>query len=178
MSVSIKTNKGLLIVMGGLPGTGKTSVAKELASRLSAVYLRIDIIEQALLNEDGLQAGHEGYSVAYAIAEDNLKLGNVVLADSVNSIPETRTAWQSVAQKSGSDILEIEIICSNEDEHRRRVEEREADIPGHKIPSWDKVINREYHPWETKILTVDTYQQSITDATAKVLSCVPKIYLK
>ncbi|WP_225152486.1 AAA family ATPase [Bradyrhizobium sp. NBAIM08] len=37
-----------LIVFGGLPGTGKTTIARELTARLAATYLRIDAIEQPL----------------------------------------------------------------------------------------------------------------------------------
>ncbi len=38
----------MLIALGGLPGTGKTTIARELARQLGAVHLRIDSIEQAL----------------------------------------------------------------------------------------------------------------------------------
>jgi predicted kinase len=170
MPAHTKTKKGLLIVLGGLPGTGKTSLSKELSAQLGAVYLRIDTIEQALLREDALKVGNEGYLAAYAIAEDNLKTGNIVIADSVNSIPITRDAWHDVARRSGANILEIEVICSDKAEHRRRVEKRTADIPGHKMPAWDEVINRAYHPWQTKDLTLDTSKQSIAEAVEKIIS--------
>ena len=164
--------------MGGLPGTGKTSISKELSLRLGAVYLRIDTIEQLLLREDALKVGNEGYLVAYSIAEDNLRSGNIVITDSVNSIAITREAWHSVAQRSSTNILEIEIICSDKDEHRRRVEERKADISGHKMPTWDEVINREYETWATKHLTIDTSKQDIATAAEKVLAYVAKMHPK
>ena len=37
-----------LIIFGGLPGTGKTTLARKLANDLGATYLRIDTIERAL----------------------------------------------------------------------------------------------------------------------------------
>jgi predicted kinase len=78
-----------LIILGGLPGTGKTMIAKELARQLGAVYLRIDSIEQALrdsaLNTEAV--GDAGYRVGYAVAEDNLRLGRMVIADSPPSAP-------------------------------------------------------------------------------------------
>ena len=40
----------VLIVFGGLPGVGKTAVAQELARQLGAVHIRIDSIEQAILD--------------------------------------------------------------------------------------------------------------------------------
>ena len=39
----------MLIVFGGLPGTGKTTVARALASRMGAVYLRIESLEHAFI---------------------------------------------------------------------------------------------------------------------------------
>jgi len=37
-----------LVVFGGLPGTGKTTLARALTQDWPATYLRIDEIEQAL----------------------------------------------------------------------------------------------------------------------------------
>jgi hypothetical protein len=67
----------MIIIFGGLPGTGKTSIAKRLASRLQAVYLRLDSIEQTIRNDDPTlkEIGPVGYQVAYALAADNLSLG-------------------------------------------------------------------------------------------------------
>ena len=46
----------MLIVFSGLPGTGKTTIARELARQTRAVYLRIDVIEQAIRNAGVLAA--------------------------------------------------------------------------------------------------------------------------
>ena len=67
----------MLIVLSGLPGTGKTTIARRLASELSAVYLRIDSIEQAIIST-GRPVEAEGYLVGYSVAEDNLRLGLTV----------------------------------------------------------------------------------------------------
>ena len=40
----------MLYIFGGLPGSGKTELARYLASHIDAVYLRIDTIEQQLRN--------------------------------------------------------------------------------------------------------------------------------
>ncbi|MGB9305111.1 MAG: AAA family ATPase [Mycobacterium sp.] len=52
-----------LIVLAGPPGTGKSAVAAPLAKRLRAAYLRIDTIEQSLLNSGELSAAP--YAVGY-----------------------------------------------------------------------------------------------------------------
>ena len=115
---------------------GKTAVATGLAWEVGAVHLRIDSIEQALRNSGVDMSGPEGYEVAYAIADDNLSLGRTVIADSVNPVEVTRSAWRSVAQRTGTRYVEIEVVCSDQAEHRRRVVTRTADIAGHELPTW------------------------------------------
>src|SRR5260370_30090301 len=92
----------MLIALAGLPGTGKTSIARELAKQLRATYLRVDTIEQALRSSGTLATDitAEGYVVAYRVAEENLSLGHIVIADSVNPIEITRDAWLGVAVQS------------------------------------------------------------------------------
>jgi Cdc6-like AAA superfamily ATPase len=84
-----------LIAFGGLPGTGKTVIAREVAREVNAVYVRIDSIEQAIRASGVLHRTIDdaGYRVAYVIAEDNLRMGRTVVADCVNPIQITRDAW-------------------------------------------------------------------------------------
>ena len=112
----------------GLPGVGKTTIARRQATSLPAAYLRIDAIEHALRQAGIDDVGVAGYAVGYALAKANLALGHVVVADSVNPLDVTRAAWRAAA--GDSPILEVELICTDAAEHRRRVEEREADLAG------------------------------------------------
>ncbi|WGS53886.1 AAA family ATPase [Paraburkholderia sp. D15] len=168
----------MLIAFGGLPGTGKTTVAQALARQLGAVYLRIDTLEQALATSttDETEIGPAGYLVGYAVAADNLRLGLTVIADSVNSLDVTRNAWRSVAQKAGVRIFEIELICSDPSVHRQRVEGRRADIAGLKLPTWSNVLERQYDAWESEHLVIDTSIVSIEQAVETIirrLSAIP-----
>lgn len=150
----------MLLILGGLPGVGKTAVAAGVAREVGAVHLRIDSIEQALRNSGVDVCGPEGYEVAYAIAEDNLRLGRTVIADSVNPVDVTRSAWRSVARRTGRRYVEIEVVCSDLAEHRRRVETRTVDIAGHELPTWQQVCEREYEPWGATVV-IDTAGQPI-----------------
>ena len=145
----------MLVVLSGLSGVGKTTISRALVRTAGAVHVRIDSIEQALRNA-GWEVQDEGYRVGHAVAEDNLRLGRIVVADSVNPWPLTRDAWRSVAARSGVRALEVEIVCSDEDEHKRRVEARTPDIPGHTVPTWQEVLERDYRPWDRERLVIDT----------------------
>ena len=85
-----------LFIFAGLPGAGKTTLAQCLARGIKAAYLRIDTIEQGLRDICGFAVQGEGYWLSYRIAEDNLRLGIDVVADSCNPIELTRREWQQV----------------------------------------------------------------------------------
>jgi predicted kinase len=162
----------MLIVLGGLPGTGKTTVAKALAQKLDAVHLRVDTIEQALRSSAVLKTdvGPAGYVVAYRLAEDNLRIGRVVVADSVNSLQATRDAWLSVAEQASTKVAEVEFICSDAVEHRRRVETRRSDIEELKLPAWQDVIDREYENWDRPHIVIDTASKTVKEKVAELLA--------
>lgn len=167
----------MLIIFSGLPGTGKTTLSKQVAQQLKAFYLRIDTIEQALqeVTEHDL-IGPEGYEISYAIARDNLRLGNRVIADSVNPISLTRQAWRQVAQDTNSKFVEIELICSDKSAHQQRIESRTSDIIGFKLPTWDDVINRDYEPWAPSIKVVDTAKYSIEQSVQLILNYILSVH--
>jgi predicted kinase len=150
----------LLIVFGGLPGTGKTTIARELTRRFEASYLRIDAIEHRL-REAGLAVGATGYVVANALAAENLLIGRTVIADCVNPVAASRNGWRETADRCAARLIEIELICSDAAAHRRRVESRLADISGHRQPTWDEVVKRDYEPWDREHLVLDTAADTI-----------------
>lgn len=146
----------MLYIFGGLPGTGKSTVSAALARRRQAVYIRIDTIEQALRDAGLQQSGPHGYIVGYKVASENLRLGLDAVADSVNPIGVTREAWRNVAVGAGVPFVEIEVTCSDREEHRGRVESRRADVPGLRLPTWADVVGREYEAWNSERIALDT----------------------
>jgi DNA polymerase III delta prime subunit len=152
----------MLIILGGLPGAGKTTLASALARRLDAVHLRIDTIEQAIRDADVLAAdvGPAGYLVGYGIAQDGLAV--------------TRQAWRAVAQRAGCQAVEIEVICSDVDLHRHRVVHRQTDVEGLVKPDWPAVIGRVYQPWPEPSLVVDTARKATNVLVDEIIAAIAR----
>jgi predicted kinase len=146
----------VLVIFCGLPATGKTTLARVVARRLPATYFRVDTVEQVVRDAADLSSVDDiGYRLGYAFAEDNLRLGQTVVADCVNPLQLTRDAWRAVAARVGVPAVAVEIICSDRQEHRRRVETRRVDIAGLQLPSWQDIMTREYHPWTRDRVVID-----------------------
>ena len=163
-----------LIVFSGLPGTGKSSVARGLAKQMGAVWLRVDSAEQAI-RESGVVPGElddAGYRVLYALAYDNLLVGRDVIGDSVNPWMLTRNAWRDVGVRAGAHVIEVEVVCSDREEHRRRVETRVSEVPGLVLPDWKAATSRDYHRWDRDHVIVDTAGRSLEECVAQVLAHV------
>ncbi|HET7304871.1 MAG TPA: AAA family ATPase [Segeticoccus sp.] len=168
----------VLVVVGGLPATGKTTVGRAVARGLCAAYLRIDTIETAIARSEGrFRESNDwelppGYVTGYDLATDQLRLGLDVVAESVNPLPETRDAWRDAGLRAGAHVVEVEVVCSDPAEHRRRAEERVLDIADLTKPTWDQVTQREYHPWGREHLVIDTAVLDADEGADRVRAAV------
>ena len=162
----------MLIIFSGLLGVGKTAIAKSLSTKISAAYLRADTIEQCLVESKLVERKDlrdYGYYIGYSIARENLANGLTVIADSVNPIKLTRDAWRKVAAERDFPYIEVEIVCSDIEEHKKRVECRKSDILNLSLPTWNDVQNRIYEKWDRERLIIDTSKISIEDAVKMIL---------
>jgi predicted kinase len=103
----------------------------------------------------------EGYRLAYRVAADSLRLGISVVADSCNPIELTRREWERVAVDAGARYVNLEVVCSDPSEHRKRVEARPS--------SWREVTEREYDTWTVDRVIVDTADRSARECLDELL---------
>ena len=157
-----------LIIFSALPGCGKTTLAKRLAQEYGFLHVRLDTIEQSMLRtaSDFIDENGTGYDIAYHIALDNLQLDQSVIADTVNSMLITQNAWRDIAETANARYFEVELICSDKSEHKRRVEMRKADIQGHDVPTWQDVQKRDFARIEAPDLIIDTSKFCIKESIA------------
>jgi predicted kinase len=167
----------VLVVIGGLPATGKSTIGRILAAQSRMPYLRVDRIEHAIVAWSELThpLGPVGYTVAYELAKEQLGLGLDVMVECVNPIALTRDSWRRTAEETGAAILEVEVVCSDELEHRRRVETRTSDVEGLLKPTWSAVLEREYQPWNRRHLVVDSAKTSPESAVQLITSKIASI---
>ena len=159
-----------LVSLSGLPGVGKTTVSQSLSAQSKAVHLRVDSVEAALKRSvlNVRSAEDAGYLAIASIAKDNLLLGLDVIADTVNPIETTRKLWAITAATASAQLLNVEVVCSDTDVHRQRVETRKSDIEGLAVPSWKAVSQREFEQWRTDRLVVDTSIFSAEECAATI----------
>lgn len=164
----------VLVVVGGLPATGKSTIALTLASRMASPYLRVDRIEQAVVTWAGLShpVGPVGYAVAHELAAEQLQIGLDVVVECVNPVAVTRDAWRTTAKAADAALVEVEIICSDEAEHRRRVESRSSDVAGLRKPTWREVLEREYEPWDRPHLVLDSTKSPVSESADRIIATV------
>ena len=90
-----------LIILAGLPGTGKTTLARLLSKKLSLVYLRVDCIEAPFIahNPNAGSEG-EGYQALINLATENLRIGHGVIIDTVNPLHLSRAMFMDLSKET------------------------------------------------------------------------------
>lgn len=167
-----------LVVMTGLPGTGKSVIAEAVARALRAPVFSVDPLEATLLRlgiTREQRSDVAAYALALTLADAQLARGQSAVIDAVNGVPTVRDEWEAAARRHGAAIVWIKTVCSDEAVHRARVEGRERAIEGfvHE-PTWEDVERVRatwYEPFAGEALVLDAVEpldDNISRALARV----------
>lgn len=151
----------VLVMMSGLPGSGKSHLAQALAVDLRAVIVSVDPIEDAMIRSGlpmSFETGVAAYQVGAVIAAAQLANGFTVIADAANYLEVGRDVWRTLAAESGVALKALEVICSDPELHRARLEGRRRGLHVYPEPSWHDILRRasEVEAWTTPRLVLDS----------------------
>jgi len=146
----------LLVLVTGLPGTGKSTMADVAAAELGAPVFGHDWAMSGLRPypelQDTLDAmgrrGHRGvgWSILWALTRSQLRRGWPVVLDGVARAPEV-AGCRALAREEGARSFVVMTACSDAQLHRSRIEGRRRGIPGWYELDWDHVA-RARNEWE------------------------------
>lgn len=161
----------MLVVMAGLPGSGKSTIARALGPKLPAVVISVDPIDAAMrragIGRDQ-PTGLAAYLAAEAVAHDVLNAGMSVVLDAVNAVEPARHQWRELAARCSVPMIFVEVICSDPHVHRARLTARCRELSGMPEPTWDDVVRRaaEYAPWTDRVLRLDSIDGQVVNVRA------------
>jgi predicted kinase len=169
-------SKSALVVVSGLPGTGKSTIAGALADHYRAVLLSKDVIEAALWRR-GVGRDQDSFGISHelitSLSEDALRRKQHVVIDTVATSEDVRSDWRNAARRCGSAFVVVLCLCSDESVHRSRIVGRDRGIVGWPELAWTDVerVAERFEPWTDVHLTVDAveeFRRNFAAATALV----------
>ncbi|MFO7867150.1 MAG: AAA family ATPase [Candidatus Aminicenantes bacterium] len=132
----------MIIIMSGLPGTGKTSVAGELAGHLGAARLTTDELRRKIDKHPDYSKKHKRsvYAALMEEAAKKLEQGEPVILDGTFFKRDMRRRAGELARKHDESFFLVEVTCP-EEVVKKRIEKRyqagadasEADYKVYKI---------------------------------------------
>jgi len=152
-----------VIVLTGLPGTGKSTIGEAIARERHIPVFAKDWLEATLrrcelsAKDETHSLGYAGYELLTTLAERQLGLGQSVILDSVASIEPVREQWRALARRYNAAWYVIECVWSDQAAHRAHLAKRQRDIPGWYELEWIEVerVKGYYQPWEEEHLILD-----------------------
>lgn len=105
----------MIILVAGLPGSGKSYFASQLALRIGADYINSDLVRKALgtLGKYTLKDKLEVYSKMVSLAESSLRKGRPAIVDATFYLQSTRNMFIQLARKHAS-VIHLIVVYADE----------------------------------------------------------------
>ena len=114
-----------LLMLSGLPGTGKSTQARKLSEKLSATIIESDAVRRLLFSNPAFTDVESSYvfQVCYLVVERLLVKGVPVIFDATNRLERHRQQVYAIAEKCKADLHIVRVDAPKE-VVRERLERR------------------------------------------------------
>ncbi len=174
---TVHTGSSTFIVMRGYPGTGKSTIARLLATALHAPLIDRDIIRQMAVDLFGdlPQVGQFSYELMFALAREQLRLGLSVVVDTPLTYRTTYEQCKEVARTFRVPMLVVHCQCPPEVQ-KRRLEGRKGKVSEFQITSWEEweQWKPRFEEFEDEGCIIDT-SNPMDESLAKVMRSIHEL---
>jgi len=127
----------VLIVVSGLPGTGKSFFSRRLAERVPLLVLESDALRKALFSLPSHSAGEslQLFRTIHLLIEELLKDGISLVLDATNLSERFRERLYSIADRTNARLVMV-LVEAPPEVVRQRLEDRAGDPEGNSDANW------------------------------------------
>ena len=158
-----------LVVVCGLPGAGKSTVASAVADRLDAALVRTDVVRKELFPDPSYTAeeSRRTYEAVYDRAGDRLAGGDSVVLDGTFRRAARRQEARDLAERRGADLRLVRVSC-DERTAKARIRSRADDPSDADVDVYD-LLREEFEPVEDPVVVDNSGDLDSTLARVRTL---------
>lgn len=163
-----------IIQMHGHPGSGKSLVARGIAGATGAIVLDRDVVKSTMLEygHDDDDIAPVAYEICLRMAGEIARQGYSVILDSTAYYPIIRNRGRQYAEEANAGYYIVDVVCTDEEELRRRLDERDNKPSQIDAPQGDPYQQPGAEKIDEPHLLVDTCEQTIEQCVRQAMEYI------